>query len=299
MKRKDRIDALGALVLLSISMLFGLNQVLVKLVNAGLQPVFQASLRSIIALVPLLLFVFVMKRRLSIKDGSLVPGLICGLFFSLEFLLLFLALDYTTVTRASVIFYCMPVWLAIGAHFLVPGDRLTGRRIFGLAVAIAGMTLAISSQGPVGGEWQLRGDIFCVLASICWACIALLARTTALNRSSPEMQLLYQLVVSSVVLLPASLFFGEWVRDMTWSLGGILVFQSVFVVMVGFLTWFWVLSIYPTSDMASFTFLVPAFGVLSGWLILNEQMTAAIVVALLLISIGIYLINSRPGAKPQ
>ena len=69
MERKDRIDGLGALVLLSTSMLFGLNQVLVKLVNAGLQPVFQASLRSMIALVPLLIFVFVMKRRLSIKDG--------------------------------------------------------------------------------------------------------------------------------------------------------------------------------------------------------------------------------------
>ena len=54
MHKKDRIDALGATLLVGFSMLLGLNQVLVKLVNAGLAPVFQAGLRSALAFFPLL-----------------------------------------------------------------------------------------------------------------------------------------------------------------------------------------------------------------------------------------------------
>ena len=45
MERKTRIDTLGAVVLVLFSALLGLNQVLVKLVNAGMHPVFQAGLR--------------------------------------------------------------------------------------------------------------------------------------------------------------------------------------------------------------------------------------------------------------
>ena len=52
MERKDRIDLLGATLLTSFSFLMGLNQVLVKLVNAGLAPAFQAGLRSAFAVVP-------------------------------------------------------------------------------------------------------------------------------------------------------------------------------------------------------------------------------------------------------
>ena len=37
MERKDRIDALGGTVLVTFSLLMGLNQVMIKLVNAGFQ----------------------------------------------------------------------------------------------------------------------------------------------------------------------------------------------------------------------------------------------------------------------
>ena len=38
MERKDRIDALGGVLLVSISLLLGLNQVLVKVVSEGMHP---------------------------------------------------------------------------------------------------------------------------------------------------------------------------------------------------------------------------------------------------------------------
>jgi len=292
--RKDRIDAAGASFLIVFSVLLGLNQVMVKLVNAGLAPVFQAGLRSAFSFLPVLVFAWIMRKGLSTTDGSFWPGMLSGIFFSAEFTLLFIALDYTTVSRVSIFFYTMPFWVAVGAHFLVPGEKLTSIRVLGLFVAIAGVVLALWSNDSPATERALRGDLMCLVASMFWAGIVLLVKTTALSRSSPYMQLLYQLAVSAIVLLLVAPLFGELVRDVTPLIVALFAAQVVFVICIGFVVWFWILSVYPASDMASFSFLVPLFGVIFGWLILDEDISSNIVVALILVAIGIVLVNQRP-----
>ena len=292
MERKNRIDALGGVLLASFSMLLGLNQVLVKVVGEGMHPAMQAGLRSTFAIVPVLALALIFRRRLSISDGSLPWGVFTGVLFALEFLLLFLALDYSTVARVSMLFYTMPVWMTIAAHFLIPEERLNTVRVLGLAVAVAGLAVAMWGRGE--GENLLLGDIYCIAAAMIWAAIGLVARLTPMNRSAPEMQLLYQLVVSALVLLPVSYLIGDQVRDLHLEHWWILVFQSIVVVGFGFSTWFWVLSKYPASDVASFGFLAPLFGVLLGWLLLGEELSIWIIVALILVSFGIVLINRKP-----
>ena len=131
----------------------------------------------------------------------------------------FVALDYTTVSRASVFLYTMPFWVALAAHFLIPGERLTPARITGLVLAFAGVAWALLEDGQAAGEYAFYGDLACIVAAILWAGIALLVSTTDLKKSTPVMQLLYQLAVSSVVLLPVSLLFGDLVRDFTPAIG--------------------------------------------------------------------------------
>ncbi|MEM7303311.1 MAG: DMT family transporter [Pseudomonadota bacterium] len=293
MEKKDHIDLLGGSCLVAFSALLGLNQVMVKLVNAGLQPAFQAGLRSLCAVVPVLLFALIAKRRLSISDGSLPMGVLAGVLFAAEFLLIFLAVEYTTVARVSVLFYSMPVWVALAAHFLLPGERLTSMRAIGLLLAVGGVVLALA-DGPPADSDALLGDLMALCGSFFWAAIALMARTTSFSRSSPEMQLLYQLIISAPVLLVAALFFGDFFREPTAFHWMIFAVQVFVVISVGFLTWFWILSIYPTSDMASFGFLAPVFGVFFGWLVLKEEISASIIIALILVGMGIYLVNRKP-----
>ena len=294
MERKDRIDAFGALVLVTFSFLMGINQVMIKLVNAGFSPVFQAGLRSACALLPVLLYAVLTRKRLSVTDGSFLPGVVCGLFFSLEFLLLFTAFEYTAVSRASVLFYTMPVWVALAAHFLFPGERLTPRRALGLVLAVAGVAWALLDKPSDLAEGSLIGDLMCIAGSLCWAGIALVARLTKFSNAEPEMQLTYQLAVSGPVLLLAAPFFGDVIREVTPTIIGLFSFQVLAVVSFGMLTWFWVLRHYPASDMTAFSFLAPLFGVLGGWLILGEQITASIIGALVLVGTGIALISWRP-----
>ncbi len=298
MERKDRIDALGGAVLVTFSLLMGLNQVMIKLVNAGLAPVFQAGLRSACAFLPVLVFAILARRRLSLTDGSLWPGVLCGSFFATEFLLLFQSVEYTSVARVSVFFYTMPFWVAAGAHFTIPGEQLSVARGIGLVLAASGVALALlKNESPATGA-ALFGDFLSLTAAVFWAGIVILVRLTSLSKSSAEMLLLYQLAVSAVILLAAAPLFGPVIRDMTPALAGIFAFQVIAVVCIGFLAWFWVLKIYPASDMASYSFLAPIFGVLFSWLILGEDISWAVIAALALVAAGIYLVNrrARPGA---
>jgi drug/metabolite transporter (DMT)-like permease len=296
--KKDRIDLFGASTLIAFSLLLGLNQVMMKVVNTGMNPVFQAGLRSAAAFVPVLAWALLRRKRISVSDGSLLPGLLCGLLFAFEFLLLFLALDYTSVGRVSVMFYTMPVWVAIAAHFLIPGERLTPRRISGLVLAVGGVVLALARNDHPASEYALAGDLMALIAATGWAAIAISARVTGLSRSSIEMQLLYQLAVSAPVLLLLAPLFGPVFREMSLPLWGIFSFQVIAVTSVGFLVWFHILKIYPASDMASFAFLTPLFGVLFGWLILSEQLTLNVMGALVLVGAGIWLVNRRPRVQP-
>jgi drug/metabolite transporter (DMT)-like permease len=293
MTRKSQIDNQGIILLTGVSVIMGVNQVLVKLVNVGLGPIFQAGLRSLFALFLIAAFAYLRKKPLNLTDGSFWPGILAGTFFAAEFLLLFQALDFTTVSRASIFFYTMPFWTTIAAHFFIPGERLTPARIVGLLLAISGVVLALSNHFEMPDEKTLIGDIFCLTGAMLWSGIVIIARTTRFANACPEMQLIYQLAVSSILLLAVAPFVGDLFRELNYHIALLFLVQVVLISFFGFLTWFWLLSIYPASSVASFSFLTPVFGVLSGWLILGEKLNSTILIALLLISSGVILVSRQ------
>lgn len=301
MQRKDRIDAVGALSLTGFSAFLAFNQIVIKLVNAGLQPVFFAGLRSLIALGALWLWMRLRGRAPRLDRADAGAGIAIGLAFSAEFFFLFLALDLTTVTRTAVILYSMPVWLAVAAHWLLPGERIGRLRAIGLLLAFAGVAWAIfyrggSGAGPASGP-SLAGDLCALAAAWGWAAITLLARGTRLRSMPPEMQLFWQVLVSTPVMLVLAPLMvpvlGPLVRDLVavHMLG--LFFQGIVVVAAGFLFWLWLLSIYPAAGVASFAFLTPIFGLAFGWAFLAEPVGLPLVGSAVLVAAGIVLINRR------
>ena len=106
----------------------------------------------------------------------------------------------------------MPVWLGIAAHFLIKNEKLNLKKILGFLISVIAVSIALFTKNDLG-EGGIIGDFFALCASFLWAAIVLIVRTTKLNRSCPEMQLLYQLIVSSIVILPISLYFGFYFRE--------------------------------------------------------------------------------------
>ena len=296
MERKDRVDAFGALSLIGFSALLGFNQVVIRVVNEGLQPVFFAGLRSVGAVALVLLWFHFKRKDFGLHRSDLGPGLLIGVFFALEFTLLFTSLDLTSVARASIVFYTMPLWLALMAHVMLPGETITPVKALGLLLAFCGVAVVILWRADAG-DASFAGDVMALGASMCWAGIALVART-GLKHVSPDRQLIWQLLVSAPLLLVAALFFGPFVRELApihlWG----LAFQIVVVAALGFGFWLWLLSIYPAASVAAFSFLSPIFGVAFGWLLLGEALGPAVRVSLVLVCAGLILIN-RPSHVPQ
>ena len=292
--KKDHLDTTGTVVLLSVTLLFAFNQIIVKFVNTGLQPVFFAGLRSAIAVFVVWGWLVFRRRPPRLTRRALGAGILLGLVFSAEFLCLFIALDLTTVGRTSVIFYSMPVWFAILAHFGL-GERITPVRAAGLALAFAGAAWAILSR-PASGEGSLAGDLFALGGAIGWAATAFIARRPTMRAEGPEMQLFWMVLVSAPVLLLVSPLFGPLIRDLQPIHLFWLVFQASVVVAGSFIAWLWLMSVYPSSTVASFSFLTPIFALTLGALIFGETVTWAILGAVALVAVGIVLIN-RPTQR--
>ncbi len=288
--RKDSLDGVGFAALISVTLLLAVNQIIVKHVSHGLQPVFFAGARSALAIVFVGIWLWWRGLWPRVKLADLAPGLAIGSVFAIEFLCLFMALDLTTVGRASVIFYSMPLWMSVLAHFGLPGERISRTRAAGLGLAFIGTAWAILSKSP-GGQASIVGDALALVGAWGWAGTAFLARKTRLRLAGPEAQLFWMVLISAPLLLIAAPFFGPLIRDvqpMDWVW---LVFQASVVVAGGFISWLWLLSVYPTATVASFSYLTPLFSIALGHFIFGESLSIALLGAAGFVAAGIALIN--------
>ena len=290
--RKYRLDGLGLAVLLGVTLLLAFNQIIIKLVNQGLQPVFFAGARSALAIVFVGGWLWYRGLTGRVKWADLGPGLAIGTIFAIEFLGLFVALDLTTVGRAALIMNSMPVWIGVLAHFYLPGERATPLKAAGLALVFAGTAWAILSKNA-SGQPSLLGDFCALIGAWGWAGTAFLARKTRLRVAGPEAQLFWMVLVSAPLLLIAAPFFGPLIRDVHWSDWFWLVFQAAAVVAGGFITWLWLFSVYPAATVASFSGLTPILAILLGHFIFAEPLSPGLIGAAALVSGGIVLVNRR------
>lgn len=295
MEPRDRIDAFGAASLTLFSVLLALNQVAIALVGEALEPTLFAGIRSALAAGIIAAVMAARGVSFGIEPGTVGPGLLIGAVFAGEFVCLFTALDLTGVTRVSVIFYTMPLWLALIGRLVIPGERLGGVKISGLVLAFAGVAWAIASREGASGDGALAGDLLALGGALCWAGIALIARGSRLSGVAPEMQLMWQVVVSVPILIGVSTLMGPALRAPAWW----HLWPAAFCVAVsslGFVFWLRLLAIYPASGVASFSFLAPLFGVALGWALLGEEVGPDLLASAALVAAGLVLINRPAGA---
>src|SRR5919106_1166177 len=138
------LDRRALLLVALLCVCWGLYQVSVKVAGVGVPPLMQAGLRSLGS--ALLVLAWCRLRNVSLfeRDGTLGAGLLAGVLFALEFAFIYLGIARTDVARAVLLIYLSPFVVAIGAHFLVPGDRLSVVKLVGLIAAFSGLTFVFS-----------------------------------------------------------------------------------------------------------------------------------------------------------
>ena len=287
------LDAASMVLVVLICLTWGFNQPAIKLAIHDVPPLTQCAIRS--SLATLILLGLMRWRGLPIvaRDGTLAAGMIAGLLFGVEFLLIYRGLLYTTASRAVLFIYLAPFFVVIGARWLFPGDRFGPKQWLGLLMAFIGMVVAFGVPAPATEPRQLLGDLMMAIAALAWAATTLIIKSSALARVSPEKTLLYQLVVCVPIVALGALVFGERITAMPSVVAlGSLAYQTI-VVGTTFSLWFALIVKFSASRLSAFTFLTPLFGVAAGHLVLGEPLTPAFALAVLLVAAGLVLVN-RP-----
>src|SRR6476660_5771687 len=245
----------GAIALvLMLCLSWGFNQIAVKLALPDVPPMMQALIRSAGAL-PVMLFAGWLRGvKFFERDGSLVPGLMAGTLFGIEFVLIFTGLVFTSASRAAVFLYTAPFFVALGSYQFL-GERLSALQWSGLALSFAGVALAIGVPQPNVDAKVLLGDLMVVGGGALWAATTLIAQGTALRNAAPEKALGYQVALSIPILGLAAWFFGETLTRVPGPLAvSLMVYQAVWVVGLTFLLWFSLVQTYSASKLSAFTF---------------------------------------------
>jgi drug/metabolite transporter (DMT)-like permease len=294
---KSALDLRAVLALVVLCASWGLNQVAIKVSLWGMPPAFLMGGRSLIAALLVFAWCLLRQKPMFRSDGTLLPGLIVGLLFAGEFLLLFWGLQLTTASRAVVFLYLAPFVVAVGGHYLF-GERLGLMKLVGLVCAFLGLVLAFSDQLFENSDASLLGDFLCFGAAILWGLTIVGIKATSLARAPAEKTLLYQLGVSALVGFGLSVALGERLElGLATSVLPAFLYQGVWVAAITYVAWFGLIRDYPASLLTSFTFLTPLFGVAFGAAILHERLSPGLLAALLLVAVGIYLVNRSTGQQ--
>ena len=288
------LDAAGMASTVFLCITWGFNQPAIKLaILEGVPPLLQCAIRSALGM---LIVLGIMRARglpVMTRDGTLGAGVIVGILFGLEFLLIYRGLVYTTASRATLFLYLAPFFVVLGSRWLFPSDRFRIMQWAGLVLAFAGMVVAFGVPAPASSPHQLLGDLMMAAAAAAWAATTLVIKASSLARISPEKTLLYQVAVCVPIVAAGAWLFGEQMTAMPSAVAaGSLAYQTV-VLGTTFSLWFALIVKYSASRLSAFTFLTPLFGVAAGHFLLGEPLTPAFALAVALVALGLILVN-RP-----
>lgn len=288
------LDATAIAVTIALCLSWGFNNVAIKLAIHDIPPLIQSSARSVIA--ALLVGVWTQARGIPLfkRDGTLRAGVLAGVLFAFEFLLIYRGLVWTTATRGVLFLYLAPFFVVIGSRWLIPGDHFHLSQWLGLLLSFVGIVIAFGLPTPAADSRQVFGDLMLIGGAAAWAATTLTIKASALNRISAEKTLLYQLVVSAPLLGLGAMVFGERITAMPSAVAlGAFAYQTIYVVSITFTIWFVLVVRYSAARLSVFTFLAPLFGVAAGHLVLGEPLTPAFALAVALVAAGLLLVN-RP-----
>ena len=198
--------------------------------------------------------------------------------------------------RSAILAYSMPVWAVLLSVFIL-GEKLTGRRMLGLGLGMAGMAvllggeLSIMRTSPVGAILVLGGAIAWAFGTVLMRRFPTTLGTTAFTA--------WQLLIGGLPIMIGAVVFdwGHWAPIGTAATVG-LVYNMTFVFIFCYWAWFKIASTAPPGVSSLSTLMIPIVGVFSGIWLLGESPQWQEYAALMLViaSLATVLIPARGRA---
>ena len=300
MSSRQALDSKASGIMFGLCILWGLQQVVLKLAASDISAVMQIALRSGLSALMVYPMIKLAKGTSLWGRDYLTAGILVGLLFAAEFFLVAQALRFTSAAHTVVLLYTAPIFVALGLHWKLPSERLSLIQWLGIACAFFGIVIAFlfrpaSSQAAASSA--LWGDVLALIAGVLWAATTIAVRLTKLAEAPATQTLFYQLFIAFLVLLPVAFFMGQ--ATIHWSVLSLtsLLFHTVVVSFASYLIWFWLLKKYLASQLGVFSFLTPIFGMCFGVVLLNEQLELNFLVGTCFVLMGVVAVSLHHKIK--
>ncbi len=194
---------------------------------------------------------------------------------------------------AAILMAVMPLASLLLVHIYSTDEKLTVPKLMGIVTGFLGVVVLVGPETLKGLGGELIAQLAVAGGAVCYAT----ANTVAIRM--PDLPVVERstavLAMASLQLIPLSLFI-----DHPWALSPDLgslaaaVYLGLFPTALAAIIYFHLITIRGATFIALNNYMVPALGVIWGWLFLSESLSAQGLAALALILAGIAIANSRP-----
>jgi len=283
---------LASLAIIAICTSFGANAVAIKISLSGLGTFTTAGLRFLIASLAIVIWALFTGRPLGVNMIQLRKLVLLSIIFTCQLGVFYLGLSLTYASRGTLVANLQPFFVLILAHFFIPGDQITGRKIFGILLGFTGVALLFLEKKGVSSDLR-TGDLLVLASVVLWAINAIYTKKI-ISGFRPFQIVLYPGIISvPFFLLTGYIWDDPMIGEPDLSVVLSLLYQSFVTASFGFVVWTSMLRKYGAVTLHSYIFILPVSGVLFGGLILGEPVgTLNVLFALFLIVSGIIIIHS-------
>ena len=296
--------------LILVAAIWGLGWPAGRVVATELPPIGSAWVRYVMVVIVFLSFLkwsnqWVLPSKTQWKHVAWI-----GLFSTFVYQSLFMyGMRYTAAGDASLMITFNPLFTAFLAVLFL-GERMSWRLFAGLLLAFAGVAVLFlaspNTDIPEIERWI--GNAFIAGSAFAWATSTIIMKrvmTDTPNDAKAPLSPLHLTVWSSVIgLLILTPWAGLEALEATWTMPSLeawtgIIFLAVFSTVLAYVWFADGIRIIGAGPAAFYVYLVPPFGILGGWLLLNEQLGTSLVVAFALIVGGVLLAQSKQKTAEQ
>ncbi|MGM0445554.1 MAG: DMT family transporter [Bacillota bacterium] len=253
-----------------------------------------ASFRFMLASFMLLLFIIIKTgfKKLKLKKEVYYKLIILGLIQTFaQYAFFYNGLAKTTGVKASILVTSGIFFTVIASHFLYSDDRLNKIKLFGLILGFSGVIIINLSRGNFNFIFNLTGEGFIIMTGIM-STIAILYVKHLSDNIDIMIITAYQMLFGSVTLFMVSLI-GTDINAIQFNTNStLLLVYLAFISAAAFALWYSLIKYNKVGYITIYKFITPVSGVfLSAFFLVNESINIYALIALVLVSIGIVIIN--------
>ena len=288
----DRLPRPGLLLLAALSLFWGANWPIMKMVLSEVPPLYFRSCCLLLGGVGMLTLARASGMSLKVPAGQWKRVLWLAVFNIAGWnALVIIGVSLLPSGRAALLGYTMPLWsVMLSIWFL--GERLTLRSVFGLLLGLAGIVVLMG--GSLEGMMRAPVGVACmILGAWSWAIGVVLFKRLPVAMPTSSLTGWTMLIGSLPLLVMAiPLETSRLAMPSFWPIFG--MFYNIFVAFM-FCYWAWnrIVLMVPVSVSSLSSLSTPLIGVLGGVVFLGEPLGWQEITAALLILAAVGSVSLR------